>query len=102
MSRRDRRRPVSLRAPSAEAPLRPANLPGRPRPASRPAASSSSTVHLALLPLRFFVGGTFVYAGLDKLIDPRFLQATGPGSIGEQLLGFTHSSPLAGLVSTFA
>lgn len=101
MSRRDRRRPVSLRAPYAEAQLRPAN-PARARPASPPVASSSRNVHLALLPLRFFVGGTFVYAGLDKLIDPRFLQATGPGSIGEQLLGFTHSSPLAGLVSTFA
>jgi thiosulfate dehydrogenase [quinone] large subunit len=57
---------------------------------------------MALLPLRFFVGATFVYAGLDKLIDPRFLQATGPGSIGEQLTGFTHASPLAGLVTVFA
>ena len=101
MSRRDRRRPVSLRATGVEAQFRPVN-PTRARPASPPAASSSRTVHLALLPLRFFVGGTFVYAGLDKLIDPRFLQATGPGSIGEQLLGFTHSSPLAGLVSVFA
>ena len=101
MSRRDRRRPVSLRATGVEAQFRPVN-PARARPASPPAASSSRSVHLALLPLRFFVGGTFVYAGLDKLIDPRFLQATGPGSIGEQLLGFTHSSPLAGLVSVFA
>jgi thiosulfate dehydrogenase [quinone] large subunit len=57
---------------------------------------------VALLPLRFFVGATFVYAGLDKLVDPRFLQATGPGSIGEQLTGFTHASPLAGLVTVFA
>jgi thiosulfate dehydrogenase [quinone] large subunit len=101
MSRRDRRRPVSLRATGVEAQFRPVN-PARARPAAPPAASSSRSVHLALLPLRFFVGGTFVYAGLDKLIDPRFLQATGPGSIGEQLLGFTHSSPLAGLVSVFA
>ena len=101
MSRRDRRRPVSLRATGVEAQFRPVN-PARARPASPPASSSARSVHLALLPLRFFVGGTFVYAGLDKLIDPRFLQATGPGSIGEQLLGFTHSSPLAGLVSTFA
>ncbi len=101
MSRRDRRRPVSLRATGVEAQFRPVN-PVRVRPASPPAASSSRSVHLALLPLRFFVGGTFVYAGLDKIIDPRFLQATGPGSIGEQLLGFTHSSPLAGLVSVFA
>ena len=102
MSRRDRRRPVSLRPmPGADAQLRPAN-PARPRSAASPAATSPRNLFMALLPLRFFVGATFVYAGLDKLIDPRFLQATGPGSIGEQLTGFTHASPLAGLVTVFA
>jgi len=102
MSRRDRRRPVSLRPMSgADAQLRPAN-PVRPRSAAPPAAPSPRNLFMALLPLRFFVGATFVYAGLDKLIDPRFLQATGPGSIGEQLTGFTHASPLAGLVTVFA
>jgi thiosulfate dehydrogenase [quinone] large subunit len=59
-------------------------------------------VFAALLPLRFFVGATFVYAGIDKLIDPRFLHASGPGSIGELLTGFTHGSPVAGLVTVFA
>jgi thiosulfate dehydrogenase [quinone] large subunit len=59
-------------------------------------------VFTALLPLRFFAGATFLYAGIDKLVDPRFLQAVGPGSIGEQLTGFTHGSPLGGLVSLFA
>jgi thiosulfate dehydrogenase (quinone) large subunit len=102
MSRRDRRRPVSLRPmPGADAQMRPAN-PARARAAAAPAASSSRNLFAALLPLRFFVGATFVYAGLDKLVDPRFLQATGPGSIGEQLTGFTHASPLAGLVTVFA
>lgn len=102
MSRRDRRRPVSLRPmPGADAQLRPAN-PARTRATSAPAATSSRNLFVALLPLRFFAGATFVYAGLDKLVDPRFLQATGPGSIGEQLTGFTHASPLAGLVTVFA
>jgi thiosulfate dehydrogenase [quinone] large subunit len=59
-------------------------------------------VFAALLPLRFFVGATFLYAGIDKLIDPRFLTASGPGSIGEQLTAFTRASPLAGLVTAFA
>lgn len=36
----------------------------------------------ALLPLRVFLGVTFVYAGIDKLTDPRFLAASGPGSVG--------------------
>jgi len=53
---------------------------------------------LALLPLRIFLGVTFVYAGVDKLIDPTFLQATGPGSIGAQMEAFTRVSPLAPLV----
>jgi thiosulfate dehydrogenase [quinone] large subunit len=56
----------------------------------------------ALLPLRFFVGGTFLFAGLDKLLDPAFLQASGPGSIGEQLLTYSRDSPLAPLITTFA
>lgn len=39
----------------------------------------------ALLPLRFFLGATFLYAGLDKLTDARFLAASGTGSLGERL-----------------
>ncbi|MEU5213490.1 TQO small subunit DoxD [Streptomyces sp. NPDC020742] len=39
----------------------------------------------ALLPLRLFLGATFLYAGLDKLMDPAFLAAGGTGSLGEML-----------------
>jgi hypothetical protein len=35
---------------------------------------------LALVPLRLFLGVTFVYAGIDKIIDPAFLRATGSAS----------------------
>lgn len=56
---------------------------------------------LALLPLRVFLGVTFVYAGADKLIDPAFLRATGPGSIGSQLQEFVKVSPIAPLVQVF-
>ncbi len=56
---------------------------------------------VALLPLRVFLGVTFLYAGLDKLLDPAFLHATGPGSIGVQMVGFAHDSPLAPLVVAF-
>ena len=55
-------------------------------------------VTLALLPLRAFLGATFVYAGLDKILDPAFLQATGPGSIGAQLDSFVRVSPIGPLV----
>jgi thiosulfate dehydrogenase [quinone] large subunit len=56
---------------------------------------------LALLPLRIFLGVTFVYAGVDKLIDPAFLRATGAGSIGAQLDAFVKVSPIAPLVQVF-
>ena len=56
---------------------------------------------LALLPLRAFLGVTFVYAGIDKLVDPTFLQATGPGSIGAQLEAFVKVSPIGPLVHLF-
>ncbi|MBA0054273.1 DoxX family protein [Streptomyces sp. AJS327] len=39
----------------------------------------------ALLPLRLFLGVTFVYAGLDKLTDSAFLTGDGPGSLAQTL-----------------
>ena len=59
-------------------------------------------VQRALLPLRFFVGGTFLYAGIDKILDPAFLRVAGPGSIGEQLLTYSRISPLAPVVQVVA
>jgi len=63
---------------------------------------ASATVAAAVL--RIFLGGTMLYAGIDKtLLDPRFLQADGVGSIGETLRFFvTSGGPLAGLVEAVA
>ncbi|MGW7453916.1 DoxX family protein [Streptomyces sp. NPDC054787] len=52
----------------------------------------------ALLPLRIFLGVTFVYAGLDKLTDSAFLSDTGEGSIGELMRGVRDSSAVPALV----
>ncbi|WP_326699383.1 DoxX family protein [Streptomyces sp. NBC_01754] len=52
----------------------------------------------ALLPLRIFLGATFVYAGLDKLTDSAFLSAGGPGSIGELMESVRDTSAIPGLV----
>ncbi|GHC69889.1 DoxX family protein [Streptomyces flavofungini] len=41
----------------------------------------------ALLPLRVFLGVTFIYAGLDKITDSAFMKADGVGSIGETMRG---------------
>jgi len=56
----------------------------------------------ALLPLRVFLGVTFVYAGLDKLLDPSFLDPASPSGIRAQLEGFMHVSPLAPLIEAVA
>ncbi len=56
---------------------------------------------IALVPLRIFLGVTFLYAGLDKLVDPAFLRDAGAGSIGAQMAAFAHSSPLGPLVVIF-
>ncbi|MET9887766.1 DoxX family protein [Streptomyces sp. NPDC006430] len=52
----------------------------------------------ALLPLRLFLGITFLYAGLDKLTDAAFLSATGDGSIGQQMEAVRDSAALPGLI----
>ncbi|MER5553152.1 DoxX family protein [Streptomyces sp. NPDC002793] len=52
----------------------------------------------ALLPLRIFLGVTFVYAGLDKLTDSAFLSASGAGSLGEVMNAVRDSAAVPGLV----
>lgn len=48
----------------------------------------------ALLPLRLFLGVTFVYAGIQKVTDPQFFHPRAAGSIGNQIIGFAHGSPI--------
>ena len=69
-----------------------------PEPRSASTFATSTVLTRALLPLRIFVGGTFLYAGIDKIINPLFLRPSGPGSIGEQLAAFERVSPIAALV----
>jgi len=53
----------------------------------------------ALLPLRAFLGFTFCFAGLQKLANPGFFQASNPGSIQAQLAGSVRRSPIHPLIS---
>jgi thiosulfate dehydrogenase [quinone] large subunit len=48
---------------------------------------------LALLPLRLFLGVTFVYAGVHKLTDAGFLRAGSDTYIGDQLGAFAEGTP---------
>jgi thiosulfate dehydrogenase [quinone] large subunit len=56
----------------------------------------------ALLPLRLFLGLTFVYAGYQKLADPGFLHAGSATYIGTQLQQFAHGTPGGFLLRWFA
>jgi thiosulfate dehydrogenase (quinone) large subunit len=60
------------------------------------------TPALALLPLRLFLGGTFVYAGIQKLSDPGFLHSGAPTYIGIQLEGFANGTPGGFILRAFA
>jgi thiosulfate dehydrogenase (quinone) large subunit len=57
---------------------------------------------MALLPLRLFLGVTFVYAGIQKLSDPGFLHEGAPTYIGTQLHGFAAGTPGGFILRTFA
>ena len=54
---------------------------------------------LALVPVRFFFGATFLYAGLDKLLDPAFFDPAAATSLHAQLIEFARFSPLGGLIT---
>ncbi|MFD4788065.1 DoxX family protein [Streptomyces sp. NPDC058459] len=58
----------------------------------------STATRYALLPLRIFLGVTFVYAGLDKLTDSAFMKADGAGSLGDTMRGVRDSSAIPALV----
>ncbi|WP_328670342.1 DoxX family protein [Streptomyces sp. NBC_00322] len=52
----------------------------------------------ALVPLRIFLGVTFIYAGIDKLTDSQFMAASGSGSIGDLMRSVRDTSAVPALV----
>jgi thiosulfate dehydrogenase [quinone] large subunit len=56
----------------------------------------------AILPLRFFLGITFIYAGIQKLTDPSFFTAGSTTYIGTQIINFGRNSPIHFLMTQFA
>ncbi|MFF5856032.1 DoxX family protein [Streptomyces sp. NPDC012751] len=57
-----------------------------------------TAAHYALLPLRLFLGVTFIYAGLDKITDSAFMRSGGAGSIGETMRSARDSAAIPALV----
>ena len=48
--------------------------------------------------LRAFLGGTFVFAGAQKFLDPNFLRQGSPDFVGTQLRGFATDTPAGPLL----
>ncbi|HUZ88073.1 MAG TPA: TQO small subunit DoxD [Candidatus Baltobacterales bacterium] len=65
-------------------------------------APSDRWLIYGIVPLRMFLGLTFLYAGLQKISDPGFLQPGSSTYIGTQLLGFSTHSPIGFLLDVFA
>ncbi|MFF9181640.1 DoxX family protein [Streptomyces misionensis] len=57
-----------------------------------------TAAHYALLPLRVFLGITFLYAGLDKITDSAFMKVAGAGSIGDIMRGARETTAVPALV----
>ena len=55
-----------------------------------------------MLPLRGFLGVTFVYAGLQKLANPSFFDPASPVSIVGQMRTLQHASPIGPLLAISA
>lgn len=70
--------------------------PGRGRPAGLERLASDPSV--VLLPLRAFLGVTFLFAGLQKLANPNFFRSASPISIHAQLVAAGRTSPIKGLL----
>lgn len=66
-------------------------------PGSRP-GSGGHSASFALLPLRIFLGITFIYAGIDKLTDSAFMAASGPDSIGGIMHAARNTAAIPALV----
>ena len=95
-SRNERSFPVSSSSPSSTSGGRAllSSLWGRFRSGSSPQSAG-----WALLPLRAFLGVTFVYAGLSKLFDQNYLDNASPLGVHAQMAAAAVTSPIGSLVS---
>ncbi len=88
-------RPQSPPPSQSSQPLPPPQ-PAQPQP-SAPAWKAS----WFLLPLRLFLGITFIYAGIQKITDPQYFNTSARGYIGKQIAAFANGSPLHGFLMQF-
>lgn len=83
---------------AANRPVRHAHPPEKRLPLNAP-VRAWALAEWALLPLRFFLGATFLFAGLQKLANPNFFNSASPNSIQAQLIASARISPIHLLIS---
>lgn len=76
-----------------------ANQPEQPAPSLQ--SQGARIMKWVFLPMRLFLGITFIYAGVQKLTDPQFFNPAARGYIGKQMIAFATGSPLHGLLIRF-
>lgn len=72
----------------------PAPQASSPRSDQQPWWKSFHISAIVLVPLRLFLGVTFLYAGIQKVTDPQYFDTKATGFIGKQILAFAHGSPI--------
>ncbi len=83
-------------------PKRSADRPAAPPTRWKPPTGWRSEPGWLILPLRLFLGVTFVYAGLQKLANPGYLDPNDPSSVANQMLLLRHRSPIGLLLGLSA
>jgi thiosulfate dehydrogenase [quinone] large subunit len=80
-------------------PAKPTSAVHGARPSPNGSRRAERTISgFAVVPLRLFLGITFIYAAIQKLMDPGFFHAGSPTYIGAQILAFSRGSPIQGLL----
>lgn len=74
----------------------------RPKTEQQSLSAEDRWIVYGTVPLRLFLGATFVYAGLQKIADPGFLQPGASTYIGTQLQSFVLHSPIGFLLQWLA
>jgi thiosulfate dehydrogenase (quinone) large subunit len=83
--------------PHRKQPARPRlrTAPRVPNPITPAVTTATLIPGTAILPLRLFLGLTFLYAAFQKVTDPGFFTLGAPTYIGTQLHGFAQGSPIS-------
>src|SRR5215469_1576982 len=77
-------------------------LPAQNSMAARQEARTKRSLGWAVLPLRLFLGITFIYAGIQKLSDPQYFHPSAARYIGNQIAAFASGSPMRGFLVNVA